>query len=81
MNTFELDFCDSSENEKGLPGEPRAQIVLGYFTSREGGMPHVSSECVSVTELEHEVARLKRELDRVLASGKTKFAKVSAPRN
>jgi len=70
--SFALSF--SAPKKDALPDLPRAQICLGHWTKDEKEDVFLSSDCVSLRELEYEITRLKRELDMIHAQGKKKFA-------
>jgi hypothetical protein len=77
MHTFDLKF-QCGDVEKGqLPGAS-AHIRLRCNSRDEAGDILVSNECAGPVELQHEVDRLKRELDALLISGRSKFEKYLA---
>ena len=72
--TFDLRFRGP---EKGvIPFSPIADVTVEtYSTSGPNGPIVISSECVTVREMEAQIAYLKAELDQVLAKARQKFAK------
>ena len=55
------------------PHPPVGCVILGYHTLDEFGIPLLSHDCVNFTEIEHEITRLKTQLDEVLAQAKKKL--------
>ena len=72
-SSLALEFLD--DRDSMLSHQPIAAVYVQTSTRRAGGSTHdlVSADCVSVTELEYEVNRLKGELDSILKEGRQRF--------
>lgn len=70
MNTYSLDLHFEIDAQSDLPQPPSAYVVC-----RQGTSPlRICSNCVSAEELDFEIERLKKELDKIKKSGRQKFA-------
>jgi len=72
--SFELQFRDFSKDALRVY-DGIAQIYVKKSPPDEKGHVFVTHECVSMSEFEHEIERLKQELDDLKKKAKQKFAK------
>ncbi len=70
IRTFQLQF-EASRTEP-LPDSARAHIVLSTVI-RDNDRILLSPECRTIGEVEHEVDKLKDELDRILDEARRKL--------
>ena len=77
MNLKTLDLLFLEPGEDDLPGPPRVNIAVnryshvpdkGYET-----VPVISSECVSMQELDYQINYLKQELDQLRTKAALRF--------
>lgn len=52
---------------------PRAWVGVGSYNVLAAGGPLLTSECVSLAEVEEQVEALRQELDAVLAEARARF--------
>jgi hypothetical protein len=65
-----------SEREPGGSSFPVARVsVKGWSADESGEVIYLSPPCVSARELEAAVDGLRRQLDKILAEGRQRFAK------
>lgn len=78
MSTYRLGLSFLEVPEGELPGPPLAHVYVKAFSLAEfesiKGAPLISANCVSFTEIEHQIDELKRELDTLKAEARKKFA-------
>ena len=74
---FRSDLLFLEPGEDDLPGPPKAHIAVNSYShaSYKGyeSVPLISSECVSMPELDYQVERLKRELDQLRTKAARRF--------
>lgn len=74
---FDLSFQSSNRTTGDIPFV-RARVIVVHTTGGEGsGLGAISPECVSYSELQGQIDRLKRELDSVLKKGRQQFDEYS----
>ena len=71
--SFDLLFREPSKDD--LPVESVAQIYVKARSSDDKDHVFITHSCVSMSEFEHEIERLKQELDDLKKKAKQKFAK------
>ena len=73
MAILELYFEGPGHSFLGI--DQRCCIYLkGYGTSREGGLPELTSNCVTFKELNTEIDGLIRDLERLREAARAKFS-------
>lgn len=77
VNTVNLDL-DLDERRDASPAA-RVCVVQACSYTRGVGAPTITEDCKTFREFEREVARLKAELDAVLAAAKTHFGAPAGP--
>ena len=76
-NTYSLDLVFLSPyplKKDDLPGHAITEVFVKTHSRDEDGHLLITHECVSLRELEHEVNRLRQELDEIIKVAKRKFA-------
>lgn len=73
MKTYSLELAFMDDCKSELPHPPIAVIHLKNYGIRDG-TPVITSECVSLGELEYHVDRLKDELETIRKRARAKFA-------
>ena len=56
------------------PGHASAHVMVKTWSRRKDGSPLITPKCVSRREIEHEIDRLKEELEEIRKVAKKKFA-------
>ncbi len=77
MSAHSLRLLFLGDPRVGLPGPPSAYILLNPPLIRlevPNDAPAITPRCVSVGELEHQIARLHNELDAILVEARGKFS-------
>ena len=72
-DSLELQFLEPSKDD--LPVENVARIYVKKRSFDEEGRVFITPHCVSMSELEHYIEQLKRELDDLKKKAKKKFTK------
>jgi len=72
MAVYPFELLFDAPRVRPLPHPGRAHIALSCY-STENDHICLSCECRTVAEVEHEVKRLKKDLDRVLAQARRNF--------
>ena len=70
--SLELDFVDLSKAE--LPSPPVAKIFVKTSTRDKDGFTYITHNCASMGELDHEIDRLKQELEEIRKNARKQFA-------
>ncbi len=70
-----LDFRAPKMAKGHMPGRPVMQLCLQFFSKGRHGMPLLTSECVSMAELDGQIALLRRDLRLVRAEAKRRYAR------
>ncbi len=74
--SLDLEFRSPYPLKKGdLPGHASAHVMVkAWSRRRKDGSPIITPECISRREIEHEIDRLKEELEEIRKVAKKKFA-------
>ncbi len=72
---FALHFLAPNVSEGHLPGSPRVHIRLKNVTGDARGNKFVTCECVSLRELDEQIAMLRDELRLLRAEAQRRFKK------
>jgi hypothetical protein len=74
MTTHSFDLMFRGDPKSELAGPPTAYVCLkNYGSTGPENVPLITSDCVSIRELEHEVTRLHNELNQILAKAKRRY--------
>ena len=71
--SLELDFVDHSQTE--FPSPPVARVFIKTSTQDEDGFTYVTPNCVSASELDYQIDRLKKELEEIRKKAHRQFAR------
>jgi hypothetical protein len=84
MTTFNLDlyFAEATQ-DSSIPAHPIAQVYVknshGHTYPGKGqNLIFVSGQCLSLSELEHELAQLEKDIAEIRRKAKQKFDKAVA---
>ena len=70
-HSLDLDFVKPKKKE--LPGPPRAHIYVKSYSKSNRDFIFITPNCVSIVELEHEIDRLRKELEDIRKKARRKF--------
>ena len=73
--THSLDLMFRKPSRHGLPGPRIAQIYLKSHSTDEKGHVLITPHCVSMTEFEGQIERLKSELEMIKKKATQEFGK------
>jgi hypothetical protein len=73
--TYSLELMFYEPLKEGIAHNPIAQIYVKTHSQDEKGRVLITPHCVSLMELDHEIDRLKEELDQIRIKAKRKFDK------
>jgi hypothetical protein len=65
MVNYSLELSIFKPKEDDLPGLGISQIHIQTFTQSEDGVSFITPRCCCFEELNHEIVRLKKELDSI----------------
>ncbi len=71
--SLDLDVLKLAEGD--VPA-PCVRVYVKAYGSDERGLIYITSECVSIPELDSEIDRLKEELEEIRKRAKREFAKI-----
>lgn len=71
--TFRFDLDFKAPKKGDMPGPSVSQVYIKNEFSREDGFVSVTPVCMSYTELESEIEKLKIELDKILDKAKRRY--------
>ena len=73
--TYSFDVLFREPSKDDLSVESVAQIYVKARSSEDKDHVFITPRCISMSEFEHEIERLKQELDVLRKKAKQKFAK------
>ncbi len=71
--SLDLDVVKSGEGD--IPA-PCVRVYVKAYGSDERGLIYITTECVSIQELDSEIDRLKEELEEIRKKAKREFTKI-----
>ena len=72
---YSLDL-DALKSAEGDISAPSVRVYVKAYGSDERGLIFLTPECVSSTELDAEIDRLKEELEEIRKRGRREFTKI-----
>ena len=75
MRTYSLDLLFKGGEGSNSRGPTRSHVYVKSWTTRGDARPLLSSECLSLSELEGEIDRLKGELEEIRKKARHEYAK------
>src|ERR1017187_8097298 len=75
MKTYRLDLLFAGQPEDALPGPARSHVCVKNWSSVDYAKdaPLITSECVSIQELECQIDELHNELEAIRATARGKY--------